>query len=66
LYQTEDGQTRIQCRLEEETLWLSQAQMAGLFQTSPQNTLIVGFSYVHEYDIVTVVTIFGAVFFDNV
>jgi hypothetical protein len=37
LYQTEDGQTRIQCRLEEETLWLSQAQMAELFQTSPQN-----------------------------
>lgn len=37
LYQTEDGQTRITCRLEEETLWLSQAQMAELFQTSPQN-----------------------------
>lgn len=32
LYKTEDGQTRIQCRLEEETLWLSQAQMAELFQ----------------------------------
>ena len=32
LYQTEDGRTRIQCRLEEETLWLTQAQMAELFQ----------------------------------
>lgn len=37
LYQTEDGQTCIQCRLEEETLWLSQAQMAELFQTSIPN-----------------------------
>lgn len=37
LYQTEDGRTRIACRLEEETLWLSQAQMAELFQTTPQN-----------------------------
>jgi len=37
LYQTEDGRTRIACRLDEETLWLSQAQMAELFQTTPQN-----------------------------
>jgi len=37
LYQTEDGRTRIQCRFENETLWLTQAQMAELFQTTPQN-----------------------------
>lgn len=37
LYQTEDGRTRITCRLEDETLWLTQAQMAELFQTTPQN-----------------------------
>ncbi len=37
LYRTEDGETRIQCRFEEETLWLTQAQMAELFQTTPQN-----------------------------
>lgn len=37
LYQTEDGRTRIQCRFEDETLWLTQAQMADLFQTTPQN-----------------------------
>ena len=37
LYQTEDGRTRIRCRMEEETLWLTQAQMAELFQTTPQN-----------------------------
>lgn len=37
LYQTEDGRTRIECRFEDETLWLTQAQMAELFQTTPQN-----------------------------
>ncbi len=31
-YQTEDGDTRIQCRLEGDTLWLSQALIAELFQ----------------------------------
>ena len=37
LYQTEDGRTRIECRFENETLWLTQAQLAELFQTTPQN-----------------------------
>ena len=37
LYQTEDGRTRIECRFEDETIWLTQAQIAGLFQTTPQN-----------------------------
>ena len=32
LYQTEDGRTRIQCRFENETVWLSQALIAELFQ----------------------------------
>lgn len=34
LYQTEDGQTRIDVRLEDETVWLSQMQLADLFQKS--------------------------------
>ena len=37
LYETEDGRTRIECRFEDQTLWLSQAGMADLFQTTPQN-----------------------------
>jgi hypothetical protein len=37
LYQTEDGKTRIQCRFEDESIWLTQAQIAELFQTTPQN-----------------------------
>ena len=32
LYQTEDGRTRIQCRFENETIWLTQKLMAELFK----------------------------------
>ena len=32
IYQTEDGKTKIETRLENETVWLSQEQMAELFQ----------------------------------
>ena len=37
LFQTEDEQTRIECRFDAETVWLSQNLMAELFQTTPQN-----------------------------
>ena len=37
LYQTEDGRTRVQVRLEQETVWLTQKLMAELFQTSIPN-----------------------------
>ena len=37
LYRTEDAQTRIQVRLEGGSVWLTQAQMGELFDTSPQN-----------------------------
>ena len=37
IYQTEDGQTQIDVRLENETVWLTQSQMAELFERTPQN-----------------------------
>ena len=37
LYQTDDGSTRLEVQLQDETVWLSQAQMVELFQTSKQN-----------------------------
>lgn len=37
MYQTEDGQTKIEVRREDETVWLTQAQMVNLFQTTKQN-----------------------------
>ena len=33
IYQTEDGQTQVDVRLENDTVWLTQAQMAELFET---------------------------------
>ena len=33
IYQSEDGKTQIDVRLENDTVWLTQAQMAELFQT---------------------------------
>ncbi|HEY8668273.1 MAG TPA: hypothetical protein VIL86_16610 [Tepidisphaeraceae bacterium] len=37
LYQTEDHQTKIDVRLEGETVWLNQSQMVEFFQTTKQN-----------------------------
>ncbi len=37
VYQTEDGRIRLDVRLEEESVWLTQQMMAELFQTSKQN-----------------------------
>jgi hypothetical protein len=37
LYATEDGTTRIQLRARDDTVWLSQAEIAELFQTTKQN-----------------------------
>ena len=37
IYQTEDGQTQVDVRMENETVWLTQAQMVELFQTTKQN-----------------------------
>jgi hypothetical protein len=34
LYETADGRTRIECRLLDRTVWLSQAQIAQLFQVT--------------------------------
>lgn len=37
IYQGKDGLTQVSVRLEEETVWLNQNQMAELFQTTKQN-----------------------------
>ena len=39
IYQTDDGQMRIDVRMENETVWLSQQQMAELFQTDRTSIL---------------------------
>jgi len=37
LYRSQDGTLNIETRLENETIWLTQKQLANLFQTTPQN-----------------------------
>lgn len=37
IYRSENGQTKIEVQLEDESVWLTQKQMADLFQTSKQN-----------------------------
>jgi hypothetical protein len=37
IYKTSDGQTQLDVKLESETVWLTQAQMVILFQTTKQN-----------------------------
>jgi hypothetical protein len=37
IYQNQDSSTKIEVRLEDETVWLTQAQMVELFQSSKQN-----------------------------
>jgi hypothetical protein len=37
LYTSEDGETKIDLQLKDGTVWLSQLQIADLFQTSKQN-----------------------------
>ena len=34
IYQTDDGQTNIEVKIEDDTVWLTQQQMSELFQTS--------------------------------
>ena len=40
IYKIQNGQTKLDVRLENETVWLSQKLMAELFQTTPQNITI--------------------------
>ena len=39
IYQTDDGNTKIDVKMKDETVWLTQQQMAELFQTSRTNVI---------------------------
>jgi hypothetical protein len=40
LYEAPDGEVRLDVRLQRETVWLTQLQMAALFGTTPENVLM--------------------------
>ena len=37
IYQADEGTTRLEVKIEDETVWLTQSQMATLFQTTRNN-----------------------------
>ncbi len=37
IYQTPEGNTKVDVQMHDETVWMTQADMAKLFQTTPQN-----------------------------
>ncbi|MFO8055734.1 MAG: hypothetical protein R6V10_00365 [bacterium] len=37
IYRTEDGKTRVEVLLNNENVWMTQAALAELYQTTPQN-----------------------------
>ena len=39
IYQSDDGLTNIEVKVQDETVWLTQQQMADLFQTSRTNVV---------------------------
>ena len=47
IYQSEDGETRIEVKFTGETVWLSQQQMAELYQSSRSN-VVEHIKYVYE------------------
>ena len=40
VYESEDGEARVDVRFEKETVWLTQRQMAAVFQSTPQNIVM--------------------------
>lgn len=49
IYQTEEGQTKIDVRFENKNLWLSQQQMADLYQSSRTN-IVEHIKHIYEED----------------
>ena len=49
IYQTEDGQTQVDVRMENDTVWLTQAQMAELFKSSRTN-IVEHIQHIYDED----------------
>ena len=49
IYQTDDGQTNIEVKIEDDTVWLTQQQMSELFQTSRTN-VVEHIKHIYEED----------------
>lgn len=57
VYRTEDGRVKLDVRLENETLWLTQQLMADLFQTTKQNISLHIKSVIEEGELLPEATV---------
>jgi len=57
IYTTEDGRTRVEVRLSGDSIWLSQAQMADLFQTTKQNISLHIQNIIEEHELFEAATV---------
>lgn len=57
LYTSEDGKTRLDLRIEGETIWLSQLEIAELFQTTKQNISLHAKNIVEDGELLAEATI---------
>ena len=52
LYTSEDGKTRLDIRVDDGTVWLSQMELAELFQTTKQNVSLYAKNILDEGELV--------------
>lgn len=57
LYTSEDGKTRLDLRVEGQTVWLSQLEIAALFQTTKQNVSLHARNIIEEGELAAQVTV---------
>jgi hypothetical protein len=57
LYTSEDGQTRMQLRVEAGNIWLSQMEIAELFQTTKQNVSLHALNILKEGELTATATV---------
>ena len=57
LYTSEDGQTRLELRVQEQTVWLSQLELAELFQTTKQNVSLHAMNIFREGELLPEATV---------
>jgi hypothetical protein len=57
LYSSDDGQTRLQLRVEGKTIWLTQLEIADLFQTTKQNISLHAINIFEEGELTSEATV---------
>lgn len=65
LYTSKDGQTRMPLRVEAGNIWLSQMEIAELFQTTKQNVSLHALNILKEGELTATATVKESLTFQN-